>query len=95
VRLRFDLIENLLIQFDNLVRFFYILEQQYQNDSNEVLTEARENLLKYIDQFRQSDDVVEEVDDDQQSEQSDEPQQPEPIVFHNPVRIFLFIFEGN
>jgi len=79
----------------NLVRFFYTREQQYQNDSYEVRTETRKNLLKCFDQFRQSDDVVEEVGDDQQSEQSDEPQQSEPIVFHNPVRIFLFIFEGN
>jgi hypothetical protein len=74
------------MRFYNLVRFLYILEQQYQSDSNEIQTKAREDVLEYFDQFRPSDDVVEE--DNNNDQESDESQQPTPIIPLNPVRIF-------
>jgi hypothetical protein len=69
----------------------YILEQQYQRDSQEQRTKAREDLYEYFEQFRLSDNDAEEenYDDEQQSDQSEGPQQPEIITMPNSVRIVL------
>jgi len=75
------------MRFYNLVRFYYILEQQHQSDSNEIRTKTRENLLEYFDQFRSFDDDLEEDNNDQSS---DESQESTPITSPNPVRIFEF-----
>ncbi|CAF4402957.1 unnamed protein product, partial [Adineta steineri] len=68
---------------NDLIRFFYILEQQYQSDSDEIRTKSREDLLEYLDQFRTTNDEIdnEENDDeeDQEPEESVEIQQSEPI----------------
>jgi len=73
------------MRFYNLVRFHYILEQQYQSDNNEIRTKTRENVLEYFNQFRSSDDVLEEDNNDQSSDESEE---STPITPPNPVRIF-------
>jgi hypothetical protein len=69
----------------------YILEQQYQRDSQEQRTKAREDLYEYFEQFRLSDNDAEEenYDDEQQSDQSEGSQQPEIITTPNSVRIVL------
>ncbi|CAF3532030.1 unnamed protein product [Adineta steineri] len=68
---------------NDLIRFFYILEQQYQSDSDEIRTKTKEDLLEYLDQFRTTNDEIdnEENDDeeDQEPEESVEIQQSEPI----------------
>ncbi|CAF5121873.1 unnamed protein product, partial [Rotaria sp. Silwood1] len=75
---------------NDLLRYFYTLEQQYQSDDSETRNKAAESVVELINQFHQSDDVVEEEeedeeededdeetnDDDQQSDQSNELQQP-------------------
>ncbi|CAF5009966.1 unnamed protein product [Rotaria sp. Silwood1] len=62
---------------NDLLRFFYILERQYQCDDDETRRKAREDCLEYIDQYRPSDD------DDEQPDQSNESQQSESIVLPN------------
>ncbi|CAF0823731.1 unnamed protein product [Rotaria sordida] len=78
---------------NDLLRFLYILERQYQCDDDETRRKAREDFLEYINQFRPpDDDVVEEEeeeeeevnDDDQQPDQSNESQQSASIVLPNP-----------
>ena len=61
-----------------LVRFFYILEQQSQRDSDEIRMKAREDVYEYMDQFREFDE--------------DELQEPEPTVLSDLVRRFLASF---
>ncbi|CAF1137612.1 unnamed protein product [Rotaria sp. Silwood1] len=62
---------------NDLLRFFYILERQYQCDDDETRRKAREDCLEYIDQYRPPDD------DDEQPDQSNESQQSESIVLPN------------
>ncbi len=78
----------MIIEIYNLVRFLYILEQQYQSDSPEVRTKTREDVEEYIGQFRQSDDIDEDDNDDQETDQLDQSSQPAPIGPLNPVTIF-------
>ena len=82
----------------DLVRFLYILEQQNQSDTNEIRTQAREDVLNYLNPHRTSEGVDEDEDEheeeeeeeeDEQEEQSDDQQQVIAPPF-NPVRRFCY-----
>ncbi len=76
----------------NLVRYLYIVEQQYQSDNDETRTKTIEIFNDYLAQFRQSDEVIEEEEEEEEenNQQSNEPQST-PITTFNPVRIFYFM----
>jgi len=79
----------------NLVRFFYLLEKQNENDSDEIRAKAREDVMNFFESQRVSDEPVEE-EETTAAEATDQPvdiaQQPVPPS--NPVRLF-FIFLFN
>jgi hypothetical protein len=64
------------------------MEQQYQNGSDEIRTEARGNVLEYIDQFRQSPVISDNETGEDNDDPSDEPPPSPPIVRPDRVRIF-------
>ncbi|CAF1679137.1 unnamed protein product [Rotaria magnacalcarata] len=71
---------------NDLLRFMYILEQQYQTDDDETRMKARENVIEYIDRYRPTDDdetrmkarenVIEYID---QYPSTDDDEQPNPV----------------
>lgn len=67
-----------------LVRFLYILDQQNQSDTNENRTQAREDLLNYINQFQPPEDVDEEQEEEEEQEENQDDgdnNQQQPSVF--------------
>ncbi|CAF3387404.1 unnamed protein product [Rotaria socialis] len=66
---------------NDLLRFMYILEQQYQADDDETRMKARENVIEYIDQFRPTDDDenLEEEEEEEEENDHDDGEQPNPV----------------
>ncbi|UJR22502.1 hypothetical protein I4U23_025554 [Adineta vaga] len=69
---------------NDLLRFFYILDQQYKKDPDDTRKKAREDVLQYIDQFRQVDVEEEEEEAETEAEitndNDDDAQQPQQSI---------------
>ena len=54
----------------------YIVEQQYQSDSDETRAKTVETLNNYLARFRESDEVIEEEENEEEQEENDQQSTP-------------------
>ncbi|CAF5157236.1 unnamed protein product, partial [Rotaria sp. Silwood1] len=57
---------------NDLLRYLYTVGQQYQSDDSETRNKVTEYVFELINQFQQSDDVVEEEEEEEEEDEEDE-----------------------